>query len=132
MQIQIADGLPLVELRLGHAGRAVRIQRVLIDTGSGSTVISSLRAREIGVIPEPQDPIRTLRGVGGMEVVFVKRVDYILVDRRRFKNFEIELSPLDYGLEINGILGLDFLTATRAIVDLKHLELRFGRATKEI
>jgi predicted aspartyl protease len=127
MRIQIADGLPLVELRLGHAGRAVQIKRVLIDTGSGSTVISSLRAREIGVIPEPQDPIRTLRGVGGMEVVFVKRVDYIQVDRRKFKNFEIELSPLDYGLAINGILGLDFLTATRAIVDLKHLELRFGR-----
>lgn len=127
MRIQIADGLPLVELRLGHAGRAVQIQRVLIDTGSGSTVISSLRAREIGVIPEPQDPIRTLRGVGGMEVVFVKRVDYIQVDRRKFKNFEIELSPLEYGLAINGILGLDFLTATRAIVDLKHLELRFGR-----
>ncbi len=132
MRIQIVDGLPLVELRLGHAGRAVQIQRVLIDTGSGSTVISSLRAREIGVIPEPQDPIRTLRGVGGMEVVFVKRVDYIVVDRRKFKNFEIELSPLDYGLGINGILGLDFLTATRAIVDLKHLELRFGRATREI
>ncbi len=130
MRIQIADGLPLVELRLGHAGRVVLIQRVLIDTGSGSTVISSLRAREIGVIPEPQDPIRTLRGVGGMEVVFVKRVDYITVDRRKFKNFEIELSPLDYGLNINGILGLDFLTATRAIVDLKHLELRFGRATR--
>lgn len=127
MRIQIADGLPLVELRLGHAGRAVQIQRVLIDTGSGSTVISSLRAREIGVIPEPQDPIRTLRGVGGMEVVFVRRVDYIQVDRRKFKNFEIELSPLEYGLAINGILGLDFLTATRAIVDLKHLELRFGR-----
>lgn len=127
MRIQIADGLPLVELRLGHAGRAVQIKRVLIDTGSGSTVISSLRAREIGVVPEPQDPIRTLRGVGGMEVVFVKRVDYIQVDRRKFKNFEIELSPLEYGLAINGILGLDFLTATRAIVDLKHLELRFGR-----
>lgn len=132
MRIQIADGLPLVVLRLGHAGRAVEIRRVLIDTGSGSTVISSKRAREIGVTPDPQDPIRTIRGVGGMEVVFVKRVDYIQVDRRVFRNFEIELSPLNYGLGIDGILGLDFLTATRAIVDLKHLELRFGRATKEI
>lgn len=132
MRIQIAEGLPLVELRLGHGGRVVQVKRVLIDTGSGSTVISSLRAREIGVVAEPQDPIRTIRGVGGMEVVFVKRVDYIQVDRRKFKNFEVELSPLNYGLEINGILGLDFLTATRAIVDLKHMELRFGRATKEI
>ncbi len=132
MRIQIVEGLPLVELRLGHGGRVVQVKRVLIDTGSGSTVISSLRAREIGVVAEPQDPIRTIRGVGGMEVVFVKRVDFLQVDRRRFKNFEIELSPLDYGIGINGILGLDFLIATRAVVDLKHLELRFGRATKEI
>lgn len=132
MRIEISDGLPLVELRLGHAGLAVVIRRVLIDTGSGSTVLSSLRAKEIGLVIDPQDPIRTLRGVGGMEVVFVKRVDYIQVDRRKFKNFEVELSPLNYGLNINGILGLDFLTATRAIVDLKHMELRFGRATKEI
>lgn len=132
MQIEIAGGLPLVELRLGHAGRAVMIPRVLVDTGSGSTVLSSARAKEIGLVIDPQDPIRTLRGVGGMEVVFVKRVDYIQVDRRKFKNFEVELSPLNYGLEINGILGLDFLTATRAIVDLKHMQLRFGRATREI
>ena len=132
MRIEIDGGLPLVELRLGHAGRAVMIPRVLVDTGSGSTVLSSLRAKEIGLVIDPLDPIRTLRGVGGMEVVFVKRVDYIQVDRRKFKNFEVELSPLNYGLEINGILGLDFLTATRAIVDLKHMELRFGRATKEI
>jgi len=132
MRIEIDGGLPLVELRLGHAGRAVLIKRVLIDTGSGSTVLSSLRAKEIGLVIDPLDPLRTLRGVGGMEVVFVKRVDYIQVDRRKFKNFEVELSPLNYGLEINGILGLDFLIATRAVVDLKHLQLRFGRATKEI
>jgi predicted aspartyl protease len=132
MRIEIAGGLPLVELRLGHAGRAVMIPCVLVDTGSGSTVLSSARAKEIGLVIDPQDPIRTLRGVGGMEVVFVKRVDYIQVDRRKFKNFEVELSPLNYGLEINGILGLDFLTATRAIVDLKHMQLRFGRATREI
>ena len=132
MRIEIAGGLPLVELRLGHAGRAVMIPRVLVDTGSGSTVLSSARAKEIGLVIDPQDPIRTLRGVGGMEVVFVKRVDYIQVDRRKFKNFEVELSPLNYGLEINGILGLDFLTATRAVVDLKHMQLRFGRATREI
>lgn len=132
MRIEIDRGLPLVELRLGHSGRAVLIRRVLIDTGSGSTVLSSLRAKEIGLTIDPQDPIRTLRGVGGMEVVFVKRVDYIQVDRRKFKNFEVELSPLNYGLEINGILGLDFLIATRAVVDLKHKELRFGRAAREI
>jgi predicted aspartyl protease len=132
MRIVIDDGLPLIALRLGHAGRIMEIERVLIDTGSGSTVISSKLAREIGVVPEPQDLIRTIRGVGGMEEVFVKQVDYIKIARRVFRDFEIELSPLNYGIGIGGILGLDFLTATRAIVDLKHLELRFGRATKKI
>ena len=39
---------------------------------------------------------------------------------------------LDNDIGFNDNLGLDFLIATRAVVDLKHLELRFGRATKEI
>ena len=53
MRIEIAGGLPLVELRLGHAGRAVMIPRVLVDTGSGSTVLSSARAKEIGLVIDP-------------------------------------------------------------------------------
>ena len=67
-----------------------------------------------------------------MEVVFVKRVDYIQVDRRKFQEFRGGAFRRELRVEITGFLGLDFLTATRAIVDLKHMELRFGRATKEI
>ncbi len=38
---------------------------------------------------------------------------------------EIEVGGMDYGFEINGILGMDFLLKTGASIDLQALELRF-------
>jgi hypothetical protein len=67
-----------------------------------------------------------IRGVGGSEVVFARRVDFIQVGERRLADFEIEVGGMDYGFEINGILGMNFLVASEAVIDLKKLELRFS------
>jgi hypothetical protein len=53
-------------------------------------------------------------------------VDFIQVDEWKLADFEIEIGGMDYGFEINGILGMDFLTASEAIIDLEKLELRFS------
>jgi hypothetical protein len=34
---------------------------------------------------------------------------------------------MDYGFEINGVLGMDFLVRTGAVIDLQELELRFSK-----
>jgi hypothetical protein len=41
----------------------------------------------------------------------------------RFPQRSTRLSRLDYGIAINGILGLDFLMQTEAILNLHLLEL---------
>lgn len=42
-------------------------------------------------------------------------------------NVEIEIGAMDYGFPINGILGMDLLIQTRAVIDLNHLVVEFER-----
>jgi hypothetical protein len=59
------------------------------------------------------------RGVGGgVEFVFTKRVDRISVGELRVDGFEIEIGVMNYGFDIDGILGMDFLVRAGAVVNL--------------
>jgi len=42
-------------------------------------------------------------------------------------DFEIEVGGMDYGFAINGILGMDFLTRSKAIINLATMKLEFSR-----
>ena len=42
------------------------------------------------------------------------------------KDFDIELGQLDYGYNINGILGADFLVKTHAVIDFGARRLVSG------
>lgn len=39
-------------------------------------------------------------------------------------DFQVEIGWMDYGFSLQGIVGLDFLLKTRAVIDLADLELR--------
>lgn len=68
--------------------------------------------------------VHRIRGVGGAEFVFAKKIDHLISDELRVSNFEIEVGAMDYGFEINGIVGMDFLTQVGAFIDLSNLEVR--------
>jgi hypothetical protein len=50
-----------------------------------------------------------------------KRIDQLSVDTLGVADFEIEVGAMDYGFEIDGILGMDFLTKVGAKIDLANL-----------
>jgi hypothetical protein len=58
--------------------------------------------------------------------VFTRQVEYLRVGQRGTPGFEIEVGGMDYGFEINGILGMDFLLRTGAILNLRELSLEFS------
>ena len=80
---------------------------------------------QIGVVPESQDALHVVRGIGGTEVVFSRRVDRLQVGARAVEQFEIEVGGIDTAFDINGILGMDFLLQTGAIINLGTLQLDF-------
>jgi hypothetical protein len=123
VKIVLMDGLPFVSVVVEYRGRSVELESALLDTGSATTIMS---VDVLGLVPEPGDPIRCLMGVGGVEYVFARKVDNISVDAVSTGRVEVELGGLDYGFEMNGILGMDFFLGTGAVIDLQSLNIDLG------
>ena len=123
--IRLRDGLPYVTASLLYEGLSISVENVVLDTGSSWTVFAADKVLSLGLLYEAQDGVHPVRGVGGgVEFVFTKRVDRLSVGELRVDGFEIEVGAMDYGFEIDGILGMDFLVRARAVVDLARLEIR--------
>lgn len=124
MNIRVHEGLPYVTATITYGGRELSLLNVLLDTGSASTLFAIDRLQEIGLEMDAHDPIYRIRGVGGTEFVFGKRVDALALGMLSVKDFEIEVGALAYGFDLDGILGMDFLLQLRAVIDLDTLQVR--------
>jgi hypothetical protein len=126
MQLTLKEGLPFVSVTLAYRGATLTVPEVLVDTGSASTILSANQVAQIALIPESEDILHTVRGVGGSEAVFTRRVDRLYVDNQVVENFEIEIGGMEYGFAINGILGMDYLTQVGAIINLHTRAIEFA------
>lgn len=124
MRIRIKNGLPYISATLIHHSQRVTLKNVLLDTGSAGSIFSTDKVAGIGLTYEPEDLVHRIRGVGGSEFVFTKRVDKLKVGELRVKGFEIEIGAMNYGFDMDGIIGVDFLTKVDALIDLGRKELR--------
>lgn len=131
MKIRLEGGLPFVTAILTHQGRDLALNRVLLDTGSGASVFSADEVSQIGLVPEPNDVLRRVVGVGGAEFVFSKRVGRLAFGDLAAEAFEIQVGAMDYGFPIQGLIGMDFLLRSAAIIDLGRLEISKGRTASQ-
>ena len=123
MKIRLRDGLPYVAACLTHQGQQLSLKDVLLDTGSAGVIFSTDKVLTIGLTYEPDDKVHRIRGVGGTEFVFAKRVDRLGVGELQVNDFQIEIGAMDYGFDIDGIIGMDFLIQVGAVIDLSELEV---------
>lgn len=72
---------------------------------------------------ELDDVLGTISGVGGSEFVFFKTVDAIEVNGFKIVNFQVDVGTMNYGINIDGIIGMDFLLKAKGIIDLNELIL---------
>ena len=126
MRLTRRHELAFITATLTYRGSTIEIADVLVDTGAASTVINADHAANAGIYLERTDRLRRLRGVGGHEHVFVRTIDRFAVGDHGLDAFEIEIGELDYGIQFGGILGMDFLCAARAILNLGLLTLEFA------
>ena len=124
MRIRIKNGLPYISATLIHYSRRVTLKNVLLDTGSAGSIFSTDKVAGIGLTYEPEDFVHRIRGVGGSEFVFTKRVDVLKAGDLKVAGFEIEIGAMNYGFDMDGIIGVDFLSKVGALIDLKRRELR--------
>jgi predicted aspartyl protease len=126
VQLALRDNLPFTTVAVAYNGLKIEVTDVLVDTGSATTVLAAEIVASIGIVPEPADILFTIRGVGGTEVVFVRRVESLAVGDKLVYGLEIEIGGMDYGFPINGILGMDFLVQAGTIIDLRSMQLIFA------
>jgi hypothetical protein len=126
MQLSLRDDLPFTTIIVRYQGKEITIPNTLVDTGSATTILAADVVAPIAIVPSPQDTLYTIRGIGGTEVAFARRLDCLSLGERHLPNFEIEIGGMDYGFEINGILGTDFLISVGAIINLRELKIEFG------
>lgn len=121
VKLQLRYGLPFCSIKLIYKGKEMILDDVLLDTGSGGTVFKMDKVEEIGITIEEDDIIETISGIGGSEFVYKKYVDSISMGDLNLDNFKVEIGVMDYGFEINGIVGIDFLKSVGAVIDLDKM-----------
>lgn len=122
-KLRIDNDLLLVDMEITFNEKSLHLQRVLVDTGSGSTVISTDLAESIGIVAEENDMIYRISGVGGSEFVYSKTVDLVKVGEMQTADFALEIGAMNYGFDLDGIIGLDLLQRLKAIINIDELTL---------
>ncbi len=125
MRLASRHDLPFTTVTLCYGTQEIDVPWILVDTGSATTVLSADHAAEVGIQPAADDRIRTLRGVGGTETVFTRTVSSLRVRDTGIDDFDLEIGGMDYGFEINGVLGMNFLKRTGAVIDLRTMTMTF-------
>ncbi|MNW40972.1 hypothetical protein D3C74_180980 [compost metagenome] len=122
MKINYDGQLITASLTVTFRERVLRIDDVIIDTGSSHTIISPDILEEIGVTYEIGDSIYEAYGIGGSVPFYTKIMDRIEIGTRSIENIEIDVGilPKDH----KELLGLDILKQQNFIIDLNTLELR--------
>lgn len=123
MILRLYENLPFVEIVINYRNQELLLKNVLVDTGSAGTIFAADRLLAIGLLYEDNDPVDRIRGVGGSEWVFIKKIDSLRLGPLLLSDFAIEVGAMNYGFDIDGIIGMDFLTEVGATIDLKHLEI---------
>lgn len=123
MKIKEYYGLPFVAIVIEFRGQKLSLDNVLIDTGSASTLLNADIVRDIGMIPEKDDIVDMIRGVGGVEYVYTKIVDSIAIGEAVTRDFQVEIGNMDYGLEMQGIIGFNLLKRVGAKIDADAMEI---------
>lgn len=123
MKIYFEYGLPFIEIEFINGEKRVKLSKVLIDTGSGTTIIPTETAIELGLGQQPEDEINLVSGIGGTESVYEKYVDKIVLDRITVDNFKVDVGAMLYSFEFDAIIGSDLLKQAKAVINFDEMTL---------
>jgi hypothetical protein len=123
VELRLMYGLPIVDIDVTFAGRILHLNNILLDTGSAGTILDADVVTEIGVKPEGTDQTAVIHGIGGSEIVFTKWFDSVTLGNISINHCKVEIGVMDYGIDIKGILGFDFIREAKLIIDTIRMEV---------
>jgi hypothetical protein len=128
MQLNLDYDIPFVNVVLTYKGVSIEVSNVLVDTGSARSIFAADIVSSLEIYYEPEDVIETMRGVGGIETIFERLIDSIQVDTYKLDSFPVQIGGMDYGFDIYGTLGMDFLVASQAILNFGTFTMSFNQS----
>jgi hypothetical protein len=123
MNLNVSSGLPFITVTVKFRGQILSLEKVLLDTGSAGTIFKADVVRAICVVPESEDLVDSSQGVGGIEYVYTKNFDAIYFDGISIDSFQVEIGSMDYGLDIDGIIGFDFIQKAGLVIDAVKMKV---------
>jgi len=123
--MSVSSRYPLVGLDVGmvlvigrfYAPDTVRDRVMALDTGSSLTVLTYRAVRELGLDPEHPLEYRQTFAWGGSRQAPILLVPRVRIFGQEIRNLEVACGDLPPELNIDGVLGLNFL---------RHFDLRIN------
>jgi len=127
MKIEYVNGLIFATIDIRYRGMSKTLKNVVIDTGAAESIISPDAVDDIGIFAESKDRIISYYGVGGsLHNAFVKQIEELKIGDFKLDNIKMDFGIIDSKGEINGLIGLDILIESGAIIDLKNFSLHLS------
>jgi hypothetical protein len=123
IELRLLNDLPIVSIDIVYKGQTLHLESVLLDTGSAGTIFDADVVSEIGVRPEGSDQTAILHGIGGTEIVFTKWFDSVSLGSSLVSPCKIQIGAMDYGINIQGILGFDFIRTANLVIDTAEMQI---------
>jgi hypothetical protein len=102
--------------------KVLHFKNVLLDTGSATTLINSDYINFDG-----NEEIINVHGVGGYESVLMKSFKSISINNgTTVYDVLLCVGEMDYGIDIDLLIGLDLLKTLNADISIKNMCLKFS------
>lgn len=124
MKIRVLNDLPIVSANIEVAGKYAVFRSALLDTGSFGSLFRIDILAEAGIQITDTAQLSKIYGVGGYENVLTLQIDKLQVGELEITNPFIQTGAMNYGIDIDAIIGFDFFKTSRAVVDFDRFELR--------
>lgn len=118
--------LPFLSIELNIDDTTITFDNVLIDSGSASSLFNVEKLYENGLGIKNTDVVCNMVGIGGAEQVFQREVKGALIADCHIGKPVVQFGEMDYGFQIDGLLGADILSSMSAVLDF-HLETLTGK-----
>lgn len=122
INLRYQNKLLFCSLDLTIDNKLLHLKNVLIDTGSATTLINSDYIHFDG-----NEELINVHGVGGYESVLMKHFESISINNGyNIHDVLLCVGEMDYGIDIDLLIGLDLLKILKADISIKNMCLEFS------
>lgn len=119
-------GLLKINATVGGKNVKAVLLSLLVDTGSTYTILPINVVRRLGCdIKNPLRREQIITGKGTLALQPVVNIPWFNCAGQFRENFEVVAYNIPANLGLDGILGMDFLRAFKAVISIEDAEIRF-------